>query len=231
GEIRQQARREGVSFTEMLAAILWKGASEARLQARPELAAEKTLFTCATNPRAALGAPATQCASPVVNMVASRPISEIAQLDVRDVAHLVRQTIGQCTGPYVASSYAFMRAQHRQELADEQAGRLGKQLMLAYVHPAPAKFMVSSSRTFPIYQTDFGFGPPALVRPPFLPFDGCVRIWPTPHYSPAPDAPGAPLEVYLSLPDYVDPLATPLLRQFVPPPAANQAAAGEPLRA
>ncbi|KAJ1735821.1 hypothetical protein LPJ61_000327 [Coemansia biformis] len=213
-DIRQMARSEGVSFTEMLCAVFWKGASDARVQARPSVAAEATLFTCAVNPRARLGVPDTQCASPVVNVATSSTIGKIAQLDVGSVAQLVHQAIGRCTGPYVASSYAFMRAQRSQELDDERSGRPGKKLMLVYVYPWAAKCTMSSSRTFPIYQADFGVGPPVLVRAPFLPFDGCVRIWPTPQYSPAPGALGAPLEVYMSLPDYVDPSSSPLLRRF-----------------
>ncbi|KAJ2778576.1 hypothetical protein H4R18_004520 [Coemansia javaensis] len=214
-EIRQMAKDAGVSFTEMLCAVFWKEVNDARLRARPALAAETALFTCAVNPRRQLGVPATQCASPVLNTAAAVTVGALAQLDLRGVARLVSGAIGRCTGAYAASSYAFLRAQLQREAGERrQHGRVAQRVMLTYVRPDPVKCTVSSSRTFPIYQTDFGFGPPEYVRPPFLPFDGCVRIWPTPRYSPAPGAAPAPIEVYASLPEHVDLSAAPLLSRL-----------------
>ncbi|KAJ2159871.1 hypothetical protein GGF46_002710 [Coemansia sp. RSA 552] len=212
-EIRRLAKAHGTSFTEMLCAIFWKGLSEVRLQARPELSEGTSLFTCAVNPRKRLGISANLCGSPVINTSGAETVAEIARLDLVDVAQIVRQVIGKGNGAYLSSSFDFLLGHWQKEMAAEALGQtVDKKIMLVYVRPQSVKCTVSSSPTFPIYQTDFGFGPPAYVRPPFLPFDGCLRIWPTPQYTCGETT--APLEVYLSHPECLDLTTSPLLRQF-----------------
>ncbi|KAJ1867848.1 hypothetical protein LPJ78_000720 [Coemansia sp. RSA 989] len=214
-QLRQQAKEFGVSFTEMLCAILWKGANDLRLQARPSIGPEPSLYTCATNSRARLGVSSTLCCSPVINTSCQKTVAEIADLDLCKVAHLVHNAIDKCSGEYLVSSIDFLLQQRKKELADEIQGRGDKRaIMLVYVCPMPLKCTVSSSRNFPIYKTDFGFGAPKYVRPPFLPFEGCMRIWPTPQY--VGGSSNAPLEVYVSQPDYIDLSHSPLLRNFSP---------------
>ncbi|KAJ1724181.1 hypothetical protein LPJ53_001519 [Coemansia erecta] len=215
-KIRDMAKQYGVSFTAMLCAVFWREMSRIRLEARPSSASSTSLFTCAVNPRAQLALSSFLCASPVVNLAASKTIEEIAKMDLGDMAQLVSHTITKGTAPYVCSSMDFLVAQRKAEIEDEKLGRKGKKIMLAYVCPVPAKCTVSSSRNFPIYQTDFGFGSPEYVRPPYLPYDGCLRIWPTPESRGVGlNNKEAPLEVYLSQPDYVDLSRSPLLRPFV----------------
>ncbi|KAJ1813100.1 hypothetical protein LPJ75_003339, partial [Coemansia sp. RSA 2598] len=157
------------------------------------------------NPRAQLGLSAFLCASPVVNLATSRTLGQLAEMELEDVAKLVYQTITKGSAAYICSSMDFLVTHRMAEIEDEKQGRAGKKAMLAYVCPAPAKCTISSSRNFPIYQTDFGFGSPEYVRPPYLPFDGCMRIWPTPQSrGEGLSNKEAALEVYLSLPDYVD---------------------------
>ncbi|KAJ2787267.1 hypothetical protein GGI15_000873 [Coemansia interrupta] len=214
--IRDMAKKHGVSFTAMLCAIFWREMSRIRLEARPSTASSTSLFTCAVNPRAQLALSSFLCASPVVNLAASRTIEELAKMDLGDMAQLVSNTITKGTAPYVCSSMDFLVTQRKTEIEDDKLGRSGKKIMLAYVCPVPAKCTVSSSRNFPIYQTDFGFGSPEYVRPPYLPYDGCLRIWPTPESrGTGLNNKEAPLEVYLSQPDYVDLSKSPLLRPFV----------------
>ncbi|PIA17854.1 hypothetical protein COEREDRAFT_85740 [Coemansia reversa NRRL 1564] len=214
-KIRSMARNHSVNFTEMLCAIFWKGISEVRLRARPEIGEARSLFTCAVNPRGRLGISSTLCASPVINMAAWETVGAVSAYDVGCVAQLVSQSLNKCTGTYLASSFKFILSQRKRELEDEQNGCVDKKSMLVYVCPMEAKCTVSSSRSFPIYETDFGFGRPEYVRPPFLPFDGCLRIWPTPQYSCKPGAEGAPLEIYLSQPESLDLASSSLLRQFM----------------
>ncbi|KAJ2082501.1 hypothetical protein H4R24_001527 [Coemansia sp. RSA 988] len=214
-EIRGMARDHGVSFTEMLCAIFWKGISEVKLRAKPDIGQAKSLFTCAVNPRGKLDLSNTLCASPVINMAAWETVAAVSEYDVGCVAQLVNQSLNKCMGAYLASSFEFILAQRKRELEDERNRTVDKKSMLVYVLPMEAKCTVSSSRTFPIYETDFGFGRPEYVRPPFLPFDGCLRIWPTPRYSCKPGADGAPLEIYLSQPESLDLASSPLLRQFM----------------
>ncbi|KAJ2845944.1 hypothetical protein IWW36_004576 [Coemansia brasiliensis] len=214
-QLRQQAKEFGVSFTEMLCAILWKGANDLRLQIRPSIGPEPSLYTCATNSRARLGISSNFCGSPVINTSCQKTVAEIANLDLCEVAHLVHNAIDKCTGEYLCSSIDFLLQQRKKELTDERQGHEGKKaIMLVYVCPMPLKCTVSSSRNFPIYKTDFGFGAPEYVRPPFLPFEGCMRIWPTPQY--VSGSSNAPLEVYVSQPDYIDLSQSPLLRNFSP---------------
>ncbi|KAJ2489799.1 hypothetical protein IWW37_003714 [Coemansia sp. RSA 2050] len=215
-ELRRMAREFGVSFNTILCAIIWKEISVLRYRARPSTAEDLSLFTCATNPRAQLGLPKNLCASPVVNLAAPRSIGEIAAMELRDVALLVDETVAKGTAEYIYSSTHYLLAQRRREIDDEKMGVAGDKLMLVYVCPAYAKCVVSSSRNFPIYQSDFGFGRPEYVRPPYLPFDGCMRIWPTP-LSAGSGASNdeAPLEIYMSLPDYVDFTQSPLLSPYV----------------
>ncbi|KAJ2232237.1 hypothetical protein H4R99_004539 [Coemansia sp. RSA 1722] len=215
-KLRDMAKEYNVSFTAIICAVIWKEMSRIRVDARPSSKTLPSLFTCAVNPRASLGLSPLLCASPVVNLATTKTLGELAEMDLEDVAKLVLQTITKGTSAYVCSSMDFLVTQRAKEIEDEKLGRDGKKVMLAYVRPAPAKCTISSSRNFPIYQTDFGFGSPEYVRPPYLPFDGCMRIWPTPQSK----GNGltnkeAPLEVYLSLPDYVDLSKSSLLRPFV----------------
>ncbi|KAJ2357481.1 hypothetical protein GGF43_001434, partial [Coemansia sp. RSA 2618] len=46
-DIRQQAKKLGVSFHVMLCALLWKGVNEVRLQVQPDIAHEASLYSCA----------------------------------------------------------------------------------------------------------------------------------------------------------------------------------------
>ncbi|KAJ2509290.1 hypothetical protein GGI11_003656 [Coemansia sp. RSA 2049] len=221
-EIRASAKIAGVSFISMLSALLWKEVNRLRLVAKPGVGSERSLYTCTVNPRAALGLPANLCASPVLNSAVTRSVAEIAQFETNDLAVLVNQTIDQCnSSDYLRSSIRFLLAHRAHELDDERNGRIpDKKVMLVYICPAAVKCTVSSSRTFPIYHTDFGFGSPAYVRPPYLPFDGCWRIWPTPE-SAAGIAPGsavvkeAAIEIYLTQPEYIDPAESPLLSRFL----------------
>ncbi|KAJ1786150.1 hypothetical protein IW139_004132 [Coemansia sp. RSA 353] len=210
--LRQQARDIGVSFTELLCAVLWKGTNGLRLELNPEIGSESSLYSCAVNPRARVGVSSSLCASPVINTSCERTVSEIAALDLRDIARLVHEAIDKCSGDYLFSSFDFLHQQRKQELYDERNNQIGKKLMLVYVCRKPVKCTVSSSRTFPIYNTDYGFGAPEYVRPPFLPFDGCMRIWPTPLYDARSSK--APLQIYVSLPENVDLSQSPLLAQF-----------------
>ncbi|KAJ1819761.1 hypothetical protein LPJ56_003581, partial [Coemansia sp. RSA 2599] len=204
-KVRAMAKQYGVSFTAMLCAIVWKEMSRIRVCARPSSQTLPSLFTCAVNPRAQLGLSAFLCASPVVNLATSRTLGQLAEMELEDVAKLVYQTITKGSAAYICSSMDFLVTHRMAEIEDEKQGRAGKKAMLAYVCPAPAKCTISSSRNFPIYQTDFGFGSPEYVRPPYLPFDGCMRIWPTPQSrGEGLSNKEAALEVYLSLPDYVD---------------------------
>ncbi|KAJ1659025.1 hypothetical protein GGF38_004147 [Coemansia sp. RSA 25] len=212
------AKEFGVSFNSMLCAMFWKEVSVLRFNARPSTAQDLSLFTCATNPRAQLGMSKNLCASPVINLAESRPIGEIAAMELRDVAQLVSQTIAKGSQEYIYSSTNFLLAQRQKELSDEKLGAAGNKIMLVYVCPAYAKCVVSSSRNFPIYQSDFGFGQPEYVRPPYLPYDGCMRVWPTPQSAGCgTENKEAPLEIYLSQPDYVDFSQSPLLSPFVAP--------------
>ncbi|KAJ2854550.1 hypothetical protein J3B02_002620 [Coemansia erecta] len=215
-KIRAMAKQYGVSFTAMICALIWKEMSTVRVCARPSSKALPSLFTCAVNPRAQLGLSAFLCASPVVNLATSKTLGQLAEMELEDVAKLVFQTVTKGSAAYVCSSMDFLVTHRMAEIEDEKQGRAGKKLMLAYVCPAPAKCTISSSRNFPIYQTDFGFGSPEYVRPPYLPFDGCMRIWPTPQSrGEGLNNKEALLEVYLSLPDYIDLSKSPLLRPFV----------------
>ncbi|KAJ2719385.1 hypothetical protein GGI07_005242 [Coemansia sp. Benny D115] len=214
--IREMARKYGVSFTAMLCAMFWHETSILRLNARPSVGPATSLFTCAVNPRASIGVSSFLCASPVINLAEARTIGEIASMELGQVAQLVSETITKGTAAYVSSSMDFLVKHRREECENERLGKEGKKIMLAYVCPLEAKCTVSSSRNFPIYQCDFGSGSPVYVRPPFLPFDGCLRVWPTP------EACGtgltnkeAVLEVYLSQPGYVDLSLSPLLGPFV----------------
>ncbi|KAJ1836014.1 hypothetical protein LPJ63_000642 [Coemansia sp. RSA 2711] len=209
-KIRQQAKEFGVSFIEMVSAMLWKGSNDVRFQARPEIGPGPSLYTCTVNPRSRLGVSSNLCASPVINTSCELTVAQVAELDLRSVAHLVRDSINKCTGEYLFSSFSYLHAQRKKELENERAGRQDQKVMLVYVCAMPVKCTVSVSRTFPIYQTDFGFGAPEYVRPPFLPFDGCMRVWPTPQYTCG--GSDAALEVYVSQPDYVDLSLSPLLR-------------------
>ncbi|KAJ2459233.1 hypothetical protein GGF42_001590 [Coemansia sp. RSA 2424] len=216
--IRRMAKEFGVSFNSMLCAMFWKEVSVLRFNARPSTAQDLSLFTCATNPRAQLGMSKNLCASPVINLAESRPIGEIAAMELRDVAQLVSQTIAKGSPGYIYSSTNFLLAQRQKELSAEKLGAAGNKIMLVYVCPAYAKCVVSSSRNFPIYQSDFGFGQPEYVRPPYLPYDGCMRVWPTPQSAGCgTENKEAPLEIYLSQPDYVDFSQSPLLSPFVAP--------------
>ncbi|KAJ2306818.1 hypothetical protein IWW52_006158, partial [Coemansia sp. RSA 2704] len=208
-KIRQQAKEFGVSFIEMVSAMLWKGSNDVRFQARPEIGPGPSLYTCTVNPRSRLGVSSNLCASPVINTSCELTVAQVAELDLRSVAHLVRDSINKCTGEYLFSSFSYLHAQRKKELENERAGRQDQKVMLVYVCAMPVKCTVSVSRTFPIYQTDFGFGAPEYVRPPFLPFDGCMRVWPTPQYTCG--GSDAALEVYVSQPDYVDLSLSPLL--------------------
>ncbi|KAJ2501247.1 hypothetical protein GGH96_002052 [Coemansia sp. RSA 1972] len=211
--LRQQARDIGVSFTDMLCAVLWKGTNDIRLQLNPEIGSGSSLYSCAVNPRARMGLSSNLCASPATHTSCERTVAEIAALDVCDIAQLVHEAIGMCTGEYLFSSFDFLLKQRKRELDDERNNRIDKKLMLVYVCPKTVKCIALSSRTFPIYSTDYGFGAPTYVLPPHLPFDGCMRIWPTPLY----DArlSNAPLEVYVSLPEHIDLSKSPLLSQFL----------------
>ncbi|KAJ2125286.1 hypothetical protein IW147_000932 [Coemansia sp. RSA 720] len=211
--LRQQARNCNVSFTEMLCAVLWKGTNGLRLQLDPEIGSGSSLYSCAVNPRARMGISSNLCASPTTHTSCERTVSEIAALDVCEIAQLVHETIGICTGEYLFSSFDFLLKQRRRELDDERNSRIDKKFMLVYVCPKSVKCIALSSRTFPIYSTDFGFGTPEYVRPPYLPFDGCMRIWPTPLYDVR--LSNAPLEVYVSLPEHIDLSKSPLLSQFL----------------
>ncbi|KAJ2821650.1 DNA-directed RNA polymerase, partial [Coemansia furcata] len=211
-ELRRMAREFGVSFNTILCAIFWKETSVLRYNARPSTAQDMSLFTCATNPRTQLGLSKNLCASPVINLAALRPIGEIAAMELRDVALLVSQTVSKGSPEYIYSSTNYLLAQRRKEVSNEELGIAGDKLMLVYVCPAYAKCVISSSRNFPIYQSDFGFGSPEYVRPPYLPFDGCMRIWPTPQSAGGGAVNSeAPLEIYVSQPDYVDFTKSPLL--------------------
>ncbi|KAJ2722287.1 hypothetical protein H4S00_002773 [Coemansia sp. D1744] len=211
--LRQQARNCNVSFTEMLSAVLWKGTNDMRLQLNPEIGSGLSLYSCAVNPRARMGVSNNVCASPTTHTSCEQTVLEIAALDLCDIAQLVHEAIGMCTGEYLISSFDFLLKQRRQELDDERNNRIDKKLMLVYVCPKAVKCIALSSRTFPIYTTDYGFGTPTYVRPPYLPFDGCMRIWPTPLYDAR--SSNAPLEVYVSLPEHIDLSKSPLLSQFL----------------
>ncbi|KAJ2836806.1 hypothetical protein J3B01_002566 [Coemansia erecta] len=197
----------------MLSAVLWKGTNDMRLQLNPEIGSGLSLYSCAVNPRARMGVSNNVCASPTTHTSCEQTVSEIAALDLCDIAQLVHEAIGMCTGEYLISSFDFLLKQRRQELDDERNNRIDKKLMLVYVCPKAVKCIALSSRTFPIYTTDFGFGTPEYVRPPYLPFDGCMRIWPTPLYDAR--SSNAPLEVYVSLPERIDLSKSPLLSQFL----------------
>ncbi|KAJ1893254.1 hypothetical protein LPJ66_005869 [Kickxella alabastrina] len=223
-EIRVLAKQHGVSFTSMLCAMFWRETSILRLAAKPSIGTLNSLFTCAVNPRASLGISSDVCASPVVNLAATKTIDElVTTLDLHSTAQLIHQTITKGSAAYISSSMDFLLKQRRTELEDERSGSMdGKKAMLSYVCPVEAKCTVSSSRNFPIYQTDFGFGSPVYVRPPYLPFEGCLRIWPTPQ------SPGdglankeAPLEIYLSQPDYINLSLSPILRPFIVDPSSK----------
>ncbi|KAJ2482066.1 hypothetical protein IWW56_001340 [Coemansia sp. RSA 2131] len=211
--LRQQAREIGVSFTEMLSAMLWKGINCLRLQLDPEIGSGLSFYTCILNSRTRTGVSNNVCASPVTNTPCKRTVAELAALDVHDIAQLVHEAIGKCTSEYLSSSFRYLRNQFRQELDDMCNDRVGKKAMCAFSCSAPVKCVVASSRTFPIYSTDFGFGTPEYVHPPYLPYDGYVRIWPTPMYDAR--SSNAPLHVYVSQPEHVDLTLSPLLAQFI----------------
>ncbi|KAI9503260.1 hypothetical protein GGI25_004252 [Coemansia spiralis] len=216
-EIRQSARANDVSFTAMLCAMFWKETNRLRIKAKPAIASEMSLYTCAVNPRPQLGLLSNLCASPVMNMAAKKVVGEIAQLELSEVAQIVHNTIRRCNAEYTYSSTNFLLAQRKKELEAKRNGQNGKEAMLVYILPMALKCTVSSSRTFPIYQLDFGFGKPEYVRPPFLPYDGCMRIWPTPESFSSAECKlvnEAPIEIYITQPDYVDLSESPLLRPF-----------------
>ncbi|KAJ2866907.1 hypothetical protein GGI22_001173 [Coemansia erecta] len=222
-EIRTAARAAGVSFTSMLSALFWKELNRIRLALKPTIGCELSLFTCTVNPRAALGLAPNLCGSPVVNMASKKTVAEVAALQVSELARLVQHAISAGQSPeYMRNSVRFLLAQRAREIDDDRNGRqTARRLILAYIIPAAVKCAMSSSRTFRIYDTDFGFGAPVYVRPPYLPFDGCWRIWPTPKPAAAAAAAAAPdslapIEIYLTQPEYVDPLESPLLSRFLP---------------
>ncbi|KAJ1996457.1 hypothetical protein GGI04_005775, partial [Coemansia thaxteri] len=159
-EIRRMAKEFGVSFNTMICAMFWKETSALRLKARPSIEHDPSIFTCATNPRAQLGLSSNLCASPVINLAASRPMDELAAMSLREVAQLVSQTTAKATPEYVYSSTNFLLKQRKTELENEKLGIAGSKIMLVYVCPQYVKCIVSSSRNFPIYQCDFGFGQP-----------------------------------------------------------------------
>ncbi|KAJ2501249.1 hypothetical protein GGH96_002054 [Coemansia sp. RSA 1972] len=211
--LRQQARDIGVSFTEILSAVMWKGINGLRLQLDPEIASGSSFYTCILNARTRTGVSNNVCASPVINTPCERTVAEIAALDVRDIAQLTHKAIGKCTGEYLCSSFRYLHKQFKQEQDDTCNGRVGKKLMCAFNCSASVKCVVASSRTFPIYSTDFGFGTPEYVHPPYLPYEGFVRIWPTPMYDARTS--NALLLVYVSQPEHVDLSQSPLLAQFL----------------
>ncbi|KAI8324577.1 hypothetical protein GQ54DRAFT_59605 [Martensiomyces pterosporus] len=217
-DIRSLAKECKVTFTAMLCAMFWKEISDVRFAARPSIGSDPSLFTCAVNPRSRLGISSNLCASPVVNVALVKPVSEIAKLELRDVAQLVEQTISKGSSAYICSSLDHLLSQRAKELEDEKQGRASQRAMFAYIQPASAKCTVSSSRNFPIYDVDFGFGRPNYVRPPYLPFDGCLRIWPAPPhraYRDGSDNSAGSLEIYVSQPDHVDLSTSQLLSQFL----------------
>ncbi|KAJ1668867.1 hypothetical protein EV178_000131 [Coemansia sp. RSA 1646] len=218
-EIRAAARAAGVSFISMLSAMFWKELNRLRLAVKPTVGSELSLYTCTVNPRAALGLPANLCGSPVLNVASKKTVAEVAGFEVSELARLAQQTINNGQSPeYMRSSVKFLLAQRAREIDDERSGRqVTRKLILVYIIPAAVKCTMSSSRTFPIYDTDFGFGSPAYVRPPYLPFDGCWRIWPTPKdtSSESTTVNEKPIEIYLTQPEYIDPLESPLLRRFL----------------
>ncbi|KAJ2501248.1 hypothetical protein GGH96_002053 [Coemansia sp. RSA 1972] len=211
--LRQQARDIGVSFTEILCAILWKGVNSLRLQLNPEIASGLSLYTCVVNSRTRAGVSNNLCASPVTNAPCEQTVSEIAALEVCDIAQLVHGAIGKCTSEYLSSSFRYLHQQFKQEQDDKNSGRVGKKVMCVFSQTAHVKCVVASSRTFPIYSTDYGFGTPEYVCPPYLPYDGYMRIWPTPTYDARTS--NAPLLVYVSQPEHVDLSQSPLLSQFI----------------
>ncbi|KAJ1955532.1 hypothetical protein EC988_001829 [Linderina pennispora] len=210
-ELRKLAKQHGVSFHVILCAILWKELSTLRLQAKPAIAEDVSQYTCAVNPRQALGIPGTLCASAVINVAARRTVSQVAEMDLGQIAAHIQQTLARVTPAYMCSSHKYLRALKEQELDNAIHGRAGKRTMFSYIHPAAVKCTVSSSRTFPIYRLDFGSGSPEYVRPPYLPFDGCVRFWPGP---PSSDS-GADLELYISQPENIDLGQSDMLRPFI----------------
>ncbi|KAJ2141889.1 hypothetical protein IW136_002123 [Coemansia sp. RSA 678] len=211
--LRQQAREIGVSFTELLCAVMWKGINGLRLQRNPEIGSGLSFYTCVLNSRTRTGVSNNVCSSPVINTPCERTVAEVAALDLCDIAQLVHEAIGKCTCEYLSSSFKYLHKQFLQELDDTCNSRVGKKVMCAFTCSAPVKCVVASSRTFPIYSTDFGFGTPAYVHPPYLPYDGFVRIWPTPMYDAR--SSNAPLHVYVSQPEHVDLSQSPLLAQFL----------------
>ncbi|KAJ2722285.1 hypothetical protein H4S00_002771 [Coemansia sp. D1744] len=211
--LRQQARDIGVSFTELLCAVMWKGINGLRLDLDPEIGSGLSFYTCILNSRTRTGVSNNVCASPVINTPCERTVAEVAALEVCDIAQLVHEAIGKCTGEYLSSSFRYLHKQFIQELDNTRNSRVGKKLMCAFTCSAPVKCVIASSRTFPIYSTDFGFGTPEYVHPPYLPYDGFVRIWPTPMYDAR--SSNAPLHVYVSQPEHVDLSQSPLFAQFL----------------
>ncbi|KAJ2645715.1 hypothetical protein IW137_001713 [Coemansia sp. RSA 1287] len=211
--LRQQARDIGVSFTEILCAVMWKGVNSLRLELNPEIGSKSSLYTCTVNSRTRAGASNNLCASPVTIASREQTVAEIAALEVCDIAQLVHRAIGKCTGEYLSSSYRYLHQQFKQEQDDRCNGRAGKKVMCVFANSASVKCVIATSRTFPIYSTDFGFGTPEYVRPPYWPYDGSMRIWPTPLYDAR--SSNAPLHVYVCQPEYIDLSLSPLLAQFI----------------
>ncbi|KAJ1963099.1 hypothetical protein GGI12_002258 [Dipsacomyces acuminosporus] len=217
-EIRKTATEYGVSFTAMLCGMFWKEINDIRFAARPSIGAGSSMFTCAVNPRSKLGIPSTLCSSPVINVALTKPVQDVAKLALRDAVQLIDQTINAASPAYICSSLDHLLKQRARELEDARNGKMGKKTMFAYIHPASSKCAVSSSRNFPIYKVDFGYGIPSYVRPPYLPFDGCMRIWPRAPHKAVDDTAGvagSALEIYLSQPEYVDLSKSSILSQFL----------------
>ncbi|KAJ2202844.1 hypothetical protein IW145_004436, partial [Coemansia sp. RSA 521] len=116
--LRQQARDIGVSFTEILCAVLWKGVNSLRLELNPEIGSESSLYTCTVNSRTRAGVSNNVCASPVTIASREQTVAEIAALEVCDIAQLAHKAIGKCTGEYLSSSYRYLHQQFKQEQDD-----------------------------------------------------------------------------------------------------------------
>lgn len=214
--IRKMAQENGVSFTIMLCAIFWKELSRLRQLSKPETGDSTSRFSCAVNIRDRLDLPSNQCASLIINASDSMAVGEMAQMDLSEVASRVKHTVTKTSTEYVSSSIDFIASQRKKELKCAKTGEACDKAMLAYICPAEVRCIVSSSRTFPVYKLDFGYGVPEYVRPPYLPFDGCLRIWPTPSTfsSDENERKQAPIEIYLSQPEYIDFSLSPLLSKF-----------------